>query len=163
MPAKRVWADTIVDLTIGNASQDSVDLSSTFLTNEMRLAQMTFVRTIIGIDVAYSVHDAGEGSQQVSLGICVVSREAEAAGVFPDPNNATDYPICPWVYRGRYRVYGFAADQPAVFNARIDLDIRAQRKMENGEVMFIANNQAEEGAASSILISGMIRTLFLVS
>ena len=68
-----------------------------------------------------------------------------------------------WVWRGRWRVFGFAADQPAVHTARIDLDIRAKRVLKNGENVFIATNSPEEGVATTILVSGMIRSLYLVS
>ena len=164
MPARRLWTDTIIDLTQGSGGAlGFVDLTSTFLSNEMRLAQLTLVRTIVGIDIAYSVHDAGEGSQQASCGICVISREAESASAIPGPQTANDYPIRPWVWRARYRVFGFAADQPAVYTARVDLDLRSQRKLENGELVFIARNDPEEGTASTLLFSGLVRCLYLVS
>ena len=166
MVARRVWTDTHVDLTVGSGSTPGiVDLTSTFLENEMRLAQMTLVRTIIGIDISYSVHDAGEGSQQGSCGILVASREAVQAGALSlaDPQVALDKPQAPWVWRYRARIYGFAADQPTIFTRRVDLDIRSQRKLQNGELMFIGSNAAEEGVASTILFSGLVRCLFLVS
>jgi len=166
MAARRLWADTKIDLSAGSGSAASViDLTSTFLENEMRLAQLTLVRTIVGIDIGYSVHDAGEGSQQASFGICVVQRDALTAGgaSLPIPSIALDQPIRAWVHRSRYRVYGFAADQPAVFNRRVDLDLRSQRKLENGELIFTCNNEPEEGVASTVLFSGWVRTLFLVS
>ena len=163
MPARRLWTDTKIDLTVATASTQDVDLTSTFLQNETRLSQLTLVRTIVGIDIAYSVHDAGEGSQQVTTGICVVSRPAEAvAGAVPAPEIMTEYPIRPWVWRYRARIFGFAADQPAVFTRRVDLDLRSQRKVENGEVVFIASNEPEEGVATTILVSGLVRCLYLV-
>ena len=165
MPARRLWIDTIVDQTVSASAEQFIDLTTTFITNEMRLAQMTLVRTIVGIDIAYSVHDAGEGSHQASIGICVASRDAIAAGVasLPNPAVPADFPIRPWVVRARYRIFGFAADQPTVFTRRVDLDLRSQRKLENGNLVLIMHNVAEEGAATSLLFSGMIRCLFLVS
>ena len=165
MPARRLWTDTLVNQSIASGGSASAELTSTFLTNEMRLAQMTLVRTIVGIDIGYSVHDAGEGSQLGSCGIAVVGRDALTAGIgsLPDPSVATDKPLRPWVWRYRARVYGFAADQPAVYSRRVDLDLRAQRKLENGELVFIMANDPQEGVASTILYSGLIRCLFLVS
>ena len=165
MPRPRVWTDTFIDLAVASGGPAQfVDLSSTFLTNEMRLAQMTLVRTIIGIDVAYAVHDAGEGSQQATAGICVVDRNALAGGVgsIPNPNVALEKPIRPWVWRAKWRIFGFAADDPTIFTRRVDLDLRSQRKLENGEIVFIANNVPEEGAASVVLLSGLVRCLYLV-
>ncbi len=73
-----------------------------------------------------------------------------------------DFPATPWVWRARYRIYGFSADQPTVFNRRIDLDLRSQRKMANGELMLVVTNNAQEGATSTLLFTGMVRCLFLV-
>ncbi len=162
---RKLWADTVIDMTLATSTVDFIDLTSTFLENEMRLAQLTLLRTIIGIDIAYSVHDAGEGSQQVSCGIGVVNREALVAGVasLPQPQVAADFPTRPWVWRARYRIFGFAADQPAVFNQRVDLDLRSMRKLENGENVFIAANNPEEGVTTTILVSGMIRSLYAVT
>ena len=119
----------------------------------------------MGIDVAYSVHDACEGSQIVSCGICVVGREALAAGTASllNPATASDYPTRPWVWKYRSRIFGFAADQPAVFVRRIDNDLRSQRKLENGELIFRGVNAPEEGVATTLLVSGLIRCLFAVS
>ena len=159
----RLWTDTTISLGISTGSLSFVDLTSTFLQNETRLAQLTLVRTIIGIDVAYSVHDAGEGSQQATMGICAVSRPSEAvSGAIPNPQTDAEYPIMPWVWRVRYRVYGFAADQPAVFNRRIDLDIWAKRIVKNSEIIFIAHNAPEEGVVTAVLVSGLVRCLYLV-
>ena len=165
MPARRLWTDTLVDIAVGTGASNFVDLTSTFLVNEMRLAQLTLVRTIVGLDVAYSVHDAGEGSQQADLGICGVSREAIAGGVgsLPNPAVAADKPILPWVWRYRARIFGFIADDPAVFTRRIDLDLRSQRRLQNGEMILRVANTAEEGATSTLLFSGLIRCLYLVS
>ncbi len=166
MPDQRrmLWTDTIIDLTLASGTAPvSVDLTSTFLTNETRLSQLTLIRTIVGIDAAYSVHDAGEGSQNMTCGIAVVARPSLApVGAIPAPNQVSEYPIRPWVWRYRSRIFGFAADQPAVFVRRVDLDLRSQRKVENGEVLFIANNDPEEGVASTVLVSGLIRCLYKV-
>ncbi len=165
MPVRRLWTDTFIDETTASGTQDEIDLTSTFLTNEMRLAQLTLVRTIIRLDIAYSVHDAGEGSQQATAGICVVSRPALSGGTatMPNPNDANAYPTRPWVWRTRNRVFGFAADQPAIDVVKIDLDIRSQRKLENGELEFLCANVPEEGVATTLLFSGLIRCLFLVT
>jgi len=161
---RSLWFDTTIDITLASGTENFVDLTGVALETETRLSRLTLVRTIVGIDIAYSVHDAGEGSQQCAFGVCVVGREALAAGVasMPHPNVSTDHPALPWVVRAQYRIFGFAADQPAVFTRRVDLDIRSQRKIENGENVFIATNDPEEGVATSVLFSGMVRSLYLV-
>ena len=96
--------------------------------------------TLIGMDVAYAVHDSGEGSQHLDIGIGVASQDALAAGAgsLPDPNAADDHPIRGWVFRARGRVFGFAADQPMVYSWRIDRDIRSRRKLDNGDIRSCA-------------------------
>jgi len=123
---------------------------------------MTLLRTIIGLDVAYAVHDAGEGSQRMSLGIAMADRTAFDAPSLPNPGNAGNFPPRGWVWRSQYRIFGFAADQPAVFTRRIDLDLGSRRKLDNGVSYFIQENIAIEGVASSVLMTGMIRQLWLL-
>ncbi len=161
--AKTSWEDTLINADTASGAQSLQTLVSSFSNEEMRLAGMTLMRTIIGLDVAYTVHDAGEGSQLVDLGIGVTSQEAFAAASVPDPNVATDHPTRGWVFRARGRVFGFAADQAAVYDWRLDRDIRSRRKLENGECYLVTNNTAVEGAASTIRVIGLIRLLWLIS
>ena len=124
---------------------------------------MTLMRTIIGIDIAHLVHDSGEGSQDVTLGIGVTSQEAFAAGILPDPNQETEHPTRGWVWRYRCRTYGFAADQAAVYNHRVDKDVRSRRKLENGECYINIFNTADQGSTGTINVIGLIRQLWLLT
>ena len=159
----RVWVDSTLSIQVASSGQDSRSLITGFSAADTRLAQMTLLRTIIGVDIAYTVHDSGEGSQKVSLGIGITSQEAFAAGTLPDPVLATDYPTRPWIWRAEYRVFGFAADQPTIFTRRLDLDIRAMRKLENGEVFIVVDNFPIEGVTASITVLGLIRQLWNVT
>ncbi len=160
---RSLWVDTLPNLTVATAMQTNVNLLDSLAETPGRVDRMTLTRTIIGIDVAYLVHDAGEGSQQVFLGIQVIPGNITiGSGSIPDPFDMTEFPTRGWVWRAAYRVYGFAADQPAVFNARIDLDIRTQRKLENGQILLSAHNTPFEGVATTITVSGIIRQLWLV-
>ena len=158
-----LWVDTKPNFTISNNSSQLEDLLVN-LAERSRAERMTLTRTIIGLDIAYLTHDAGEGSQQVFIGIGTVGADAYAIGssATPDPSNMADYPSRGWVWRAAYRVYGFAADQPAVFNQRIDMDIRSQRKLENGVMMIRAGNTPFEGVTSVITVSGIVRQLWRV-
>ena len=159
----RLWIDSKVDIDVASAGTENVSLITGFQPGDTRLAQMTLLRTIIGIDVANVVMDSGEGSQSVSLGIGVTSQVAFTAASLPIPNLATSFPSKPWIWRAAYRIWGVAADQPIVFTRRIDLDIRAMRKLENGEVFLIVANIAQEGVANAINVSGYIRQLWNVT
>ncbi len=161
----RLWIDTRVGITSGSGATQHQSLMSGFTQPNTRLQGMTLLRTIIGLDMGALVHDAGEGSQQVALGIAIASEDAFAAGIgsLPQPEDPLAHPRLAWVFRMQYRVFGFAADQPAVFTRRIDLDIRAQRKLENGVGFIIVNNTAQEGVAFTTFLSGFVRQLWLVS
>jgi len=160
----RLWIDNLVNAPLGSGALAVQGLNGTFTTEATRLAQMTLLRTIIGLDVAYTVHDSGEGSQQVALGIGIAETDAFAAGVgsLPDPGVESDFPRLPWVWRARYRIFGFAADQPTIFTRRLDLDIRAQRKLGNGISYLILSNTPQEGVAATVSVTGYIRQLWLV-
>ena len=155
-----LWIDTLPNMTVPTAATSTRSLVQDV--DITRFQRMTLTRTVIGLDVARITHDSGEGSDQVFLGIGVVSEDAFATlgGAIPDPFDMNAFPIKGWVWRAAYRTYGFAADQPAVFNQRIDLDIRAQRKLENGVAVIIATNTAFEGSSSVITVSGIVRQLW---
>ncbi len=157
-----LWMDRAIndDVTIG--TQGNLDLLTGLGEPESRMARFTLTRTIIGLDIARTVHDSGEGSELISLGIQIVSRPSfESPGSIPSPQDQTEFPARGWVWRASYRVFGFAADQPAIFTRRIDLDIRSQRKLENGVSVLSLQALAVEGANSTARVSGFIRQLWL--
>ena len=161
----RLWIDTAGSLTLSSGSGTAqISLMTDVTRQETRLAQMTLLRTIIGLNIGNTVHDSGEGSQLISIGIGVVSQEAFALGTTatPSPHLDNNFPPRGWVWRARYRTFGFAADQPTIFTQRIDLDMRSQRKLENGEAFLRGVNEDIEGVASQVTIHGLIRQLWLV-
>ena len=160
--ARTVWADRLVTLDVSSGSQNNLSLMAEFTAVETRLAQMTLMRTIIGVHVAATVHDSAEGSQTVDIGLGIASQEAFAAGILADPNSSTDFPTRGWIFRARGRVWAFAPGGVAVDYWRIDRDVRSRRKLENGEPYVIVHNTANEGTAFTIRVSGLIRQLWLV-
>jgi len=164
MTMKTFWADHLPNMTIATGTLVRTNVLDDMSTQPDRFNRMTLTRTVIGIDVARLTHDSGEGSDQVFLGLGVIGLDAFniSGAAIPDPFIMSDYPIRGWIWRAAYRVYGFAADQPAVFNRRIDLDIRAQRKLENGVMFLAVKNTAFEGTSSVITVSGIIRTLWRI-
>ena len=158
-----LWIDTNVNSQVGSGSATAFSLMTGITEIESRMAGLTLLRTLIGVDVAHLVHDSGEGSQEVSMGIGVASQEAVAADTLPDPEVPGDKPPRGWVWRARYRTYGFAADQAAVFNQRVDKDIRSRRKLDNGEAFFTIQNAPDQGSAGTIAVIGMVRQLWLIT
>ena len=161
MPQRTLWVDTLLaDNTAANG-QTINQLTSEFLATDLRLARMTLLRTIIRYDLAATVRDSGEGDQVVDVGICVVPAEATAAP--PDPDVATDHPTLGWIWRARYRVYAVAVDDQNLDVIRIDLDIRARRKLANGRVVMVTDNNDNQGVSTSVTNTGLIRQLWLVT
>ena len=162
--ADTLWIDTLVDSDIGSGATATISLSGEFTTQQdIRLARLTLLRTIVRLDAAYVVHDAGEGSQRLAIGIGLAAVEAFSGATTSDPEDASEFPTRGWVWRGVYRVFGFAADQPAISVREIDLDLRSRRKIENGILFLTMNNVALEGAAASVNVLGMVRQLHLVN
>ncbi len=157
-----LWIDTVLLNDIAAAGQDVRSLMTGVSSGETRLAGMTLLRTIIRVDIGAVVHDQGEGDCIVHLGIGVTDQEAIAASVVPDPETASDFPVRGWVWRANYRVQSFAADQPVVHIREIDKDIRARRKLDNGESFMVTTNVAGSGTPS-MRVSGLIRQLYLLT
>ena len=89
MPRPRrasVWLDSLIDETVSNTAQGVVDLTNELNDTASRMGGMTLVRTIICWDLSYAVHDSGEGSQIVDIGIGVGSEESVLAEILPDPD-----------------------------------------------------------------------------
>ena len=162
---RRLWVDTVVSESIVVAGESFVNLLTSLTGTEGHMLQMTLIRTIVGLDVARLTHDSGEGSERIAMGIGVTSREAISLGTsaLPNPAIETDFPTRGWVWRAHYRTYGFAADQPAVFNQRIDLDLRSMRKLDNGVPYLMLEMDNLEGTSSVVQALGMIRMLFQVT
>ena len=165
MPRRTLWFDTLLEHDITVASALLLDLISQASETEARLAGMTLLRTIIVLTLAYTVHDAGEGSQNVFMGLGIAQQEQFVAGVgsLPKPDTTGDFPQRGWIYRAGWRIFGFAADQPAVDVVRIDKDIRSQRKLDNGVLYVRFQQTLNEGAASVVNVTGIIRQLWLLT
>jgi hypothetical protein len=158
----RIWIDTVLNVAVATSATVLTSLMTGVSATQTRFDQMTLLRTIVGIDIARTVHDSGEGSETFSIGIGIASQEAFAAASLSDPQIATDFPTRGWIWRAQYRIFGFAADQPTIFTRRVDLDLRAMRKLENGEAFVTMVNLAQEGVSSADTVTGIIRQLWLV-
>ncbi len=156
-----IWVDSLHNITVASGGKSELTLMFELLT--ARSDRLTLLRTILCHDYSYTVHDAGEGTQTVDVGIGVTSDEAFNAGVLPDPETASEHPTRGWVYRCRHRLHGFAADQAAVDVRTVNRDLRSKRVIQNGELFLSITNQNDTGAAASIQVTGITRCLFLIS
>jgi len=160
---RTLWVDQVINTDVASGGQFALDLMADFTTVETRVTQLTLLRTIVGLDLAYAVHDSGEGSMGIGLGFGIESQEAFAAGVHPEPLTRGDFPTRGWVYRGAWRVFGFAADQPTINVRRVDLDLRSRRKLENGVSFLVGDSSAIEGATATVKVFGIVRQLWMLT
>ena len=153
-----LWVDTVFNTDVAVGAQNLTSLMTGVSSTETRFMGMTLLRTIIGLDIAPTVHDQGEGSSLVSVGIGVTSQEAFAAGVFPAPRTATDKPPRGWVFRTQELVTQNGVGTPIVTSFKAD--IRGARKVENGELYLIVDGTFETGATFAVNVFALIRTLY---
>jgi len=155
MPRLTDWVDTRVGLTVTAGSQDNTRVDGGSVQTTLR--GITIVRTILAFG-AFSTSVAGAwGIQQLDMAIGIVTREAFNAGIFPDPNSATDKPARGWIWYGQMLVSQNGVGTKIVHT--LNGDIRGARKIENGVVVFIVNNTSLAGTNFSVQIRGLVRTL----
>ena len=161
------WVDTLVNANVTPATNIVQSLMGTIDTDEAASSGLTVARLILCYDLLQSVPYAAEGYQQIDLGIGVASKEAVDLGItaLSDPEVAVEHPQRGWLYRCRYKVLGASAARPeggmpVVHEYR---DLRAKRKIERGILFLVVNSSDDIGSSITVNLTGIIRTLFLVS
>ncbi len=158
-----VWIDTLLSDDIASGGRDVVFLGASGLSVvQRRIERFTLLRTIIRVDLASTVRDSGEGDQLVDLAIAIVDGEQTVVADMPDPSAEGDFPAKPWVWRARYRVYASSVNDQNVDVIRIDKDLRGRRKLENGRLVYLGTNQANQGTSTAVTSVGIIRQLYQV-
>ena len=159
MPRRTMWIDMLSDFSIASGGQNVEDLDPD---NQLSSRGMTLIRTILCHDYSYTVHDAGEGSQIIDIGIGITAEEAFTADVVADPSTRLDFPPMGWVYRCRHKLHGFAADQPAFDVRSVYRDLKSQRKMDRQHPYLVVDNTPDSGTASAVHMVGITRMLYLL-
>ncbi len=158
-----IWFDSLLSEAVAPGTQDLRQLGTgAQAVTERRLQRYTLTRTIIGLEIHPTVRDSGEGDQLVDIGIGLFSLEANTAAEVANPAVESEFPIQGWLWRARYRVYASAVDDQNIYPVRIDLDIRAQRKLENGRMGLVTSNMNNQGTSTAISVTGIIRMLYIV-
>ena len=98
----------------------------------------------------------------IDMGLALVSEEGASSSTVPDPSTDTDFPLTPWLWRGRYRIYASAVDDQNVDVREIDLDLRGRRKIGNGQLVLITDSTPNQGTAVAVQVTGIVRMLLLV-
>jgi len=152
------WIDSLVNFAVGSGGQAHVSLMTGVAPVNVR--RQTLVRTILRISFS-SVTVAGSwGTQIADIGIGITSQEAFAAGVLADPITPGDQPSRGWIYRNRVVPYQNGDAGPLV--TTLQADIRAGRKLDDGECFLVVNNSPLLGTTFTIQVTGIIRQLWLL-
>jgi len=157
MARKAFWQDTIIDEATPSTAQDITSLMGPMTQQDRR--DITLVRTIISLDLVPPTA-VSDGFMIHAMGIGVVSQEAFAATVVPDPNVQEDRPARGWVWRDQRTVVG-AASMASYSPTHVMADIRGSRKLDDGELVLIMNANTIDGTAFIVKTSGLIRVVFL--
>jgi len=152
------WIDTSLNLVVASGAQGSLSLMTGVAPVNVR--RQTLVRTIIGLQMNSTTVAGAWGTQIMDLGIGITSQEAFAAGALPDPVTAGDQPSRGWVFRQRRVVAQNGNGSVVLYD--IQFDIRAARKLDDGECFIVIDNTAGLGTAFSVVVTGMVRQLWLL-
>jgi len=154
-PRMTDWVDTVISLGAGDGAQATASLLTGLAPVNLRGA--TVIRSIIELDLSSASVAGAWGVQRLDFGIGVADQEAHAAGVLPDPLTSGDKPARGWMYRTSRAVSQNGIGSQVLFPLRAD--IRGARKIENGEVYYIFNNNNVFGTAFTVQVMGLIRLL----
>jgi len=164
MPMHREWVDLgFSDLEIPTGgSITPLDV----LFDMREEVNKTVVRLIVGLDLVHENTDVNEVAKaRIDMGIGVATREGFDGGqlTIPSPAITKEFPIHGWLWRA---TYGVQFANSATFGVevyrfpRIDLDLRASRKVDKGVLYLAAVNFAQQGAMD-VDMTGMVRALML--
>ncbi len=156
---RTAWIDTKLSANQATGGQVVTSLLSTTIPTETRGYTLTRIIGRIHAGTVDSV--VVDGIMGWDLGIAVVSQEGFAAGVVPDPATPTEFPVSGWIYKTMMFVDKMSSGN----DWRVDtlhFDVRAQRKIEQSELVMIQDAQLIRNNAFPIDLSGLVRCLFLL-
>ncbi len=156
MARQSFWDDTLLNTDVASGAQVGTLLTAT---PGGQSEGFTLVRTIITLSFTPSTVLANDGAQAVDLGIGLITKEAQAAGVFPDSNTNTEQPMGDWVWRTREVLTG--DNSVMLRRIRVHANIKAGRKLAAGVFVLVANNSPLVGTAFTAKVVGVIRMLIL--
>ena len=148
------WQDSLVNFDIASGAQSVSSLLGDWIPSDTRGA--TLVRTILCYSLYPSTPQQGAAEQVLDVGIGVTGQEAFGASVVPDPNTSGDEPQLGWIYRCRHLIHDVTV---APVPREINKDIRAMRKINDGELYLVINNGPVRGTAFNVRFIGIIRVL----
>ena len=154
---KTDWFDNFENLDISSGGQ-----SLQRITPAGFQAGLTLTRTLVTLTVYPSVPGAATAEQVVHYGIGLASEDAFGASVVPDPNVEFDAPPRGWVIRSSILVQQAITPITGSRLVDINLDVRAQRMIDNGVLYLVVNNDPVRGTPFNVRVIGWVRLLCLL-
>ena len=163
-PMHREWVDLGFSGLVIPSNSSITPLNVLFDMREE--VNKTVTRLVVGMDLHIGNPDTNAVSvARVNLGVGVATEEGFDAGQasIPSPAVTTEFPIHGWLWRAQYTVI---FSNSATFGIemhvgpRIDLDLRAARKVDKGILYLSATNIPIQGTLDWEM-TGLVRALML--
>jgi len=151
-----MWMDQVLDADVGNGGTLTAKLFDP--SSQTRgLEHSTVTRLIIGTNIFPATLTETSGAQRLAIGIGVASIESIDLGAtaLPDPSVNDQFPAGGWLYRAGYVVVAGTSES----SQRLDVDLGAARKLQNGGVFLFLRNTAQVATAFTVTMAGQIRIL----
>jgi len=163
MPRGRLWQDTRISQTMVSTTGQVLEIAAG--SNEGQ-AQLTVVRMVGHLFFrAQSPNSTNQAAMQCDMGVAVVTTEALVAGIasVPDPTLSTSFPARGWLWRDAIVTEEMnGTGTVEIYKAgELVFDIRSQRKLDRGKLVFIAETNPVTGTGYTTTLHGWLRCLCL--
>ena len=156
---RTAWDDELVNTVVVNGGTTvAIRLMNNVADAEKR--GCTVVRMIMGVDLLAEPPGVVSSTQRFTMGVGMISDDAFAGSVFPDPDTDSDFPVNGWMHRSVHSIRDELLATGVIATVRVDRDIRSQRKVERSTLALFVQNTNTEGAGNSIRITGLVRVLY---
>ena len=154
------WTDVRINEDTPNGFGDLIDLLPNLDREEKR--GITVVRMLIDLWMAPVLLGIVTGSMRLDVGIGVASSDAFGAGLtaLPSPGLSASRPARGWIFRAQPAIISEALN--ATSHARVHEDIRAKRKIDDGDLFMVVEAILAAGVAFDVKTTGLIRVLYLL-
>ena len=159
MPRRQTtWFDRNLGLTITSGGQANHRLAGSLVPGDTEWRGRTVTRIIISPLTFHSTTVAGAwGTQSIVCGIGIVSLESFIASVVPDPFTEGEAPASGWLWKSELVASQNGISTPITIS--VDVDVHSQRRLQQGVLTLIVQNNPLFGTAFSVRMDGMSRTL----
>ena len=158
MARRTRWIDTLVQIAVADAGQTTLELFNDAA--EVDTDGWTVARVLGELWFSSASVAGAYGIERIDIGIGMVSKEAQIASAFPDPNAEGDRPMRGWMYRTRCMAFQNGTGTSVL--TRCEFDMKVQRRVMDADLFLIVNAVTGRGTTFTTDINGVIRTLILL-